>query len=81
MTKKIKKLITELLNKTKQKTTKETKKIQQIIKQDYKTKNVYVEAVEKGTLFLKTKNPTWRMEVSLIKEEIKKKLIKKQKTK
>ena len=44
-------------------------------------KNTTVVGFEKGVLLIKAANPTWRMELSLIAKEIKKKLIKKQKQK
>jgi len=41
-------------------------------------KNTTILGFQKGTLTIKAKNPTWRAELSLIKEEIKKKLKKTQ---
>jgi len=39
-------------------------------------KNTTILSFNKGELIIKAKNPTWRMEISLIKKELKKKLIK-----
>ena len=44
-------------------------------------KNATILCFKKGTLTIKAKNPTWRTELSLLKEEIKKKLKKTQKHK
>ena len=44
-------------------------------------KNTTVVGFENGTLLVKAKNPTWRMELTLKTEEIKKKLTNKQKVK
>jgi len=43
--------------------------------------NTTVVGFEKGILLIKAKNPTWRMEITLKAEEIKKKLTNKQTTK
>ena len=39
-------------------------------------KNTTILNFEKGVLLIKAQNPTWKMELSLIKEKLKKKLIK-----
>ena len=44
-------------------------------------KNTTILGFKKGVLTIKAKNPTWRTELSLLKEEIKKKLKKQQKHK
>ena len=44
-------------------------------------KNTTVVGFENGILLVKAKNPTWRMELTLKTEEIKKKLTNKQKVK
>ena len=44
-------------------------------------KNATILGFEKGVLTIRAKNPAWRIELSLLKEEIKKKLKKKQKQK
>ena len=44
-------------------------------------KNTTILGFEKGVLTIKSKNPPWRSELSLLKENIKKKLTKKQKHK
>ena len=49
---------------------------------DTKTqKNTTIVGFKNGELLIKASNPTWRLELSLIAKEIKKKLTKKQKTK
>ena len=42
-------------------------------------KNTTILSFEKGILLVKAQNPTWKMELSLLKEGLKKKLINKKK--
>ncbi len=74
MVKKIEFLVADLLDKISTNTPKNLNETEKQIKKITKNKKIKIEKIEKETLFLKTNNPSWKMELNITKEEIKKKL-------
>ena len=74
MVKKIEFLVAELLDKFSTKTSENLNEIEKQIKKITKNKKIKIEKIEKENLFLKTNNPSWKMELNIKQEEIKKKL-------
>ena len=74
MVKKIEFLVAELLDKFSTKTSENLNEIEKQIKKITKNKKIKIEKLEKENLFLKTNNPSWKMELNIKQEEIKKKL-------
>ena len=82
MFEKINALVDVFLNKKNLKDKKQRENIERIWEKTIERKiqkNTTILKYEKGELLIKAKNPAWKMELSLLKESIKKKLTKKKK--